>query len=141
VSSVAESQPRPATDIPKTRLSSTWVALSTGMIALVVVLVFILQNLHSSSVHFFTASWRIPLGVDLLFAVILGGLLVFCAGSLRILQLRRLAKGRGRLNRRSRSRTLDVTTPISTEPGGVNGTGRTADAAATRPTGDREITP
>lgn len=82
--------------VPKTRASTTWVALAGALLALIVVLVFILQNLRSVSVHFFTAEWRIPFGIDLLFAVILGGLIVLGAGSLRILQLRRLAGKRGR---------------------------------------------
>jgi hypothetical protein len=79
------------------------------MILLVAVLIFILQNLHSTTVHFVNASWRIPLGVDLLFAVILGGLIVFCAGSLRILQLRRLARRQSRLIAHSGPRDVDLT--------------------------------
>jgi uncharacterized integral membrane protein len=66
--------------------------MALGMLALAVVATFILQNVKSVTAHFITASWRIPLGVDLLLAVLLGGFIVFCAGSLRIVQLRRLAK-------------------------------------------------
>lgn len=79
-----------------TRTSHTWVALAAAMFFLVVVLVFILQNLRSVRVHFFWATWTIPLAVDLLLATVLGGLIMFTAGSLRIVQLRRAARRAGR---------------------------------------------
>jgi uncharacterized integral membrane protein len=59
---------------------------------LVVVLVFILQNLRSVRVHFLWVTWTIPLAVDLLLATVLGGLIMFSAGSVRIVQLRRAAR-------------------------------------------------
>jgi len=62
------------------------------MVLLVVLLVFILQNLQRVKVSFFTVHWRAPLAVDLLFATVLGGLVVFAAGSVRIIQLRRTAR-------------------------------------------------
>jgi len=71
-------------------------ALAGGMILLAAALTFILQNLRAVTVHFVTLDWRIPLGVDLLFAVIAGGLIIACTGSLRILQLRRLARRQAR---------------------------------------------
>lgn len=79
-----------------TRVAHTWVALAAAMFFLVVVLVFILQNLRSVRVHFFWATWTIPLAVDLLLATVLGGLIMFAAGSLRIVQLRRVARRAGR---------------------------------------------
>ena len=78
-----------------TRTAHAWVALAAGMFFLVVVLVFILENLHSVKVHFFGATWDIPLAVDLLLAAVLGALVMFAAGSLRILQLRRAARRGG----------------------------------------------
>lgn len=83
---------------PFTRASATWTALAVGLAFLVVVLVFILENLQKVKVTFFGAHWRAPLAVDLLLAAVLGGLVVFMTGTLRILQLRRHA-------RRERSRT------------------------------------
>ena len=67
-------------------------ALAAGMVALVIVLVFILQNLKSVRVHFFWATWSIPLAIDLLLASVLGGLVVFTVGSVRIMQLRRATR-------------------------------------------------
>lgn len=78
--------------VTRTRTSQTWGALSAGLFFLVVVLVFILQNLKSVRVHFFWATWTVPLAVDLLLATILGALIMFAVGSLRIVQLRRAAK-------------------------------------------------
>ena len=83
--------------VPSTRASATWTAVAGALIALAVVLVFILQNLKNVRVSFFSLHWRIPLGVDLLFAAVLGGLVVLLAGSIRVLQLRRLARHHARL--------------------------------------------
>jgi len=68
-----------------------------GLVALVVILVFILQNQKSVEVSFLTFSGHLPLAVALLFAVILGALIVFAFGSARLLQLRMVA---GRARRR-----------------------------------------
>ena len=69
-----------------------WTATAFGLILLVVVLVFILENLQDVKVNFFTVHWRIPLGIDLLLAALLGGLVVFTAGAVRLLQLRRQSR-------------------------------------------------
>jgi uncharacterized integral membrane protein len=75
-----------------TRASATWAALAAGLFFLIVLLVFILQNLRSVRVHFFWATWSVPLAVDLLLATVLGGLIMFAGGATRIIQLRRQAK-------------------------------------------------
>jgi uncharacterized integral membrane protein len=64
------------------------------MLALLAMLIFVLQNLQRSEVSFFGLSGDAPLGLALLGAALLGGLVVFCLGSVRILQLRKLARGR-----------------------------------------------
>ena len=74
------------------RSTSSWVAIAGGMFLLVVLLVFILQNSKEVKVSFFTVHWRAPLAVDLLFATVLGGLIVFAAGSVHIIQLRRAVR-------------------------------------------------
>lgn len=80
--------------VPGSRAGRTWVALVPAALALVLVLIFVLQNLQSSTVRFVIVSERLPLGVALLVAAALGALVVFCLGSVRILQLRRLARRR-----------------------------------------------
>lgn len=64
------------------------------MIALVVMLVFVFQNLRETTVSFLGFSGGAPLGLALVVAALLGG--VFGFGSVRIVQLRKLARARGR---------------------------------------------
>lgn len=86
-------QPNKQAGAPKPpRSPGSWVAIACGMILLVVLLVFILQNSKEVKVSFFMVHWRAPLAVDLLFATVLGGLIVFAAGSVHIIQLRRLVR-------------------------------------------------
>ena len=79
----------------RTRLSGAWTAVVLGLVALVVILVFILQNPKSVEVSFLIFSGHLPLAVALLFAMILGALIVFAFGAARLLQLRMVA-GRAR---------------------------------------------
>ena len=78
-----------------TRLSGAWTAVVFGLITLVVILIFILENQRSAEVSFLMFSGRLPLGIALMFAVILGALIVVAFGAARILQLRMVA-GRAR---------------------------------------------
>jgi uncharacterized integral membrane protein len=86
--------------VAPTRASGAWTALAVGMVLLVVVVVFIMENLQDVKVSFFGAHWRIPLAIDLLLAAVLGGAVVFSTGAVRLLQLRlqarRQARGRSR---------------------------------------------
>jgi uncharacterized integral membrane protein len=75
-----------------TRISGTWVAVLASIVVLIVLLVFILQNLADATIHFLGAAGTLPLGVALLFAAIAGAILVALVGAARILQLRRQAK-------------------------------------------------
>jgi uncharacterized integral membrane protein len=79
----------------QTRLSGAWTAIVIGLVALVVILVFILQNQQSVEVTFLFFKGRLPLAVALLFALILGAVIVVAFGAARILQLRMVA-GRAR---------------------------------------------
>jgi uncharacterized integral membrane protein len=79
----------------QTRLSGAWTAIVVGLVALVVILVFILQNQQSVQVTFLFFKGSLPLAVALLFALILGAVIVFAFGAARILQLRMVA-GRAR---------------------------------------------
>jgi uncharacterized integral membrane protein len=86
----------------RTRLSGAWTAIVVGLIALVVILIFILQNQQSVEVTFLGFSGHLPLAVALLFALILGAVVVFAFGAARIMQLRRVA---GRARRHSHGAT------------------------------------
>ena len=79
----------------RTRLSGAWTAIVIGLVALVIILVFILQNGQKVEVTFLMFRGQLPLAVALLFALILGTVIVFAFGAARILQLRMVA-GRAR---------------------------------------------
>jgi uncharacterized integral membrane protein len=88
----------------RTRLSGAWTALVVGVVALLVILVFILQNLQSVELYFLTFHGQLPLAIALLFAVILGAVVVLAFGGGRILQLRLVA-------RRARHQRAEVRPP------------------------------
>lgn len=86
----------------RTRLSGAWTAVVVGLVALVMILIFILQNQQSVQVSFLVFAGHLPLAVALLFAMILGALIVFAFGAARILQLRMVA---GRARRKTETPT------------------------------------
>lgn len=103
--------------VPSTRTSVSWTFVAIAIVALVVVLVFILENLHATDATFFGVHWHIPLGLDLLLAALLGAAAVFVVGAARTLQLRLLAR------RTMRARDSNLRSPTSDEspraPSGV----------------------
>jgi uncharacterized integral membrane protein len=66
----------------------------SGVIVLVLLLVFILENTQSVQITYFGASGHLALGVALLLAAVGGALLVGIVGTARITQLKRHAKRR-----------------------------------------------
>ncbi|MGH9101758.1 MAG: LapA family protein, partial [Acidimicrobiales bacterium] len=76
----------PEERIPRTRTSAVWTTAGFGLAFLVVVLIFILDNLQRVKVSFVGASGSLPLAVALLFAAILGALVVLLMGAARVLQ-------------------------------------------------------
>ncbi|MEV6648459.1 LapA family protein [Amycolatopsis sp. NPDC051371] len=91
----APARPASATKKPRpTRISGTWVAVIAGLVVLIVLLVFILQNLDSVTVHFFGAEGSLPLAIAMLFSAIGGAALVALIGGARIMQLRKQARRR-----------------------------------------------
>ncbi|MEU6132161.1 lipopolysaccharide assembly protein LapA domain-containing protein [Saccharopolyspora sp. NPDC047091] len=89
-------EPTRAEKLQHTRTAGTWAAVVVATIALIVLLVFILQNLQPTSVTFLGLRGDLPVGVALLLAAAIGGLLVALVGAARILQLRRTANRRNR---------------------------------------------
>ena len=75
--------------ISSTRTSRVWIRILPVLVVLVVILVFVFQNPKDVKVSLFTFSGTLPLSVALLGAVILGALMAFALGSVRIFQLRR----------------------------------------------------
>jgi uncharacterized integral membrane protein len=77
-------------------VGALWSAVAVGVLVLAAILVFIAQNGAKVKVHFLAAAGELPLGVALLFATLLGAILVLIIGTVRILQLRRAARRRRR---------------------------------------------
>jgi putative membrane protein len=73
----------------RSRIGGAWVSLVLGALVLILLLVFVLQNLEDVRVSFISADGSVPLGVALLLAAVGGALVVAVPGSARILQLRR----------------------------------------------------
>lgn len=88
----APSRHRDWDKVRHTRTGRAWVGLIIGAIILVLLLVFIIQNLDSARLKLFVWEWNLPIGVAVLFSVIIGALLAGLIGGARILQLRRAAK-------------------------------------------------
>ena len=92
-----EPEPEPAADPSReppfthTRASGFWAAVVGGLLVLVVLIVFILENGQRASVSFLGAHGHLPEGVALLLAAVIGGLVVVIAAAVRILELRRRA--------------------------------------------------
>jgi uncharacterized integral membrane protein len=76
--------------IEPTRTSMVWTMVGIGVVLLVAILVFILQNGQRVRMRFLMVDGTLPLCVALLFAALLGALLV--AGAARVLQLRVVAR-------------------------------------------------
>ena len=69
-----------------------WTMVGVGVVLLVAILVFILQNGQGARVRFLMVDGTLPLGMALLFAALLGALLVLVVGAARVLQLRVVAR-------------------------------------------------
>lgn len=82
------------TTTPRTRLSTTWTFAALGVVVLILLLVFILQNTQREDLQFLWLEFRIPVGVGLLLAGAIGALLVVLIGASRLLQLRLAARRR-----------------------------------------------
>jgi lipopolysaccharide assembly protein A len=78
-----------------TRISAMRTGLIVGAAALIVVMIFIIQNAHAVNISFLGAHLQLSLAVALLLAAIAGALVMAAAGTARITQLRRILR-RGR---------------------------------------------
>jgi len=63
-------------------------AVGVALVLLVLLIVFMLQNSSRVEVRFLGAEGRIPLGLALLIAAVVGGVVVAIAGVARVTQLR-----------------------------------------------------
>lgn len=86
------SQPLPTSAVQFTRMAAAWWALIVGSLVLILLLVFIGQNLHSTTIYFFGWEWETRVGIGFLVAAVCGALITVATGAARMVQLRRAAK-------------------------------------------------
>ncbi|GAC68977.1 LapA family protein [Gordonia soli] len=79
-------------DIEHTRTRATFFGLVIGALLMILLLVFILQNLRSEQIMLIFWEVNLPLGVSLLIAAIAGALITALVGGLRMLQMSRALK-------------------------------------------------
>jgi uncharacterized integral membrane protein len=87
---------------PRTRTSWAWASLVAGLVVLLLLIIFVLENSERVTVTFYGAKVRIIGGVVMILAALFGALVVGLVGGARILQLRshaRRAAGRHRSGR------------------------------------------
>ena len=87
--------PVPGSSRP-TRTAAVWVAVAVGLVVLVLLIVFFVQNQDMVTVRFFGLEGSLALGTTLFIAAVGGGVLVALAGGARILQLRIINQRRQR---------------------------------------------
>jgi uncharacterized integral membrane protein len=73
---------------PVTRAAVVWVAVAVGLLVLVLLIIFFIQNQDQVLVRFLGFEGSLALGLTLFIAAVGGGILVALAGSARIVQLR-----------------------------------------------------
>ena len=56
----------PESAVKFTRAAALWSALIVGFLILILLLVFIMQNTDSTTIHFFGWEWNLPVGVAIL---------------------------------------------------------------------------
>ena len=82
----------PQRPVLRTRISGMRTALIVAVAALIVLVIFIVQNAHAVKLSFLGAHLQLSLAAALLLAAIAGALLMAAAGTARITQLRRVIR-------------------------------------------------
>ena len=82
----------PGREQVQTRTGGMRTGLIAGFAALVVAVIFIIQNAHAANISFLGMHLVLPLAVALLLAVIAGALAMAAAGPARVTQLRQIIR-------------------------------------------------
>jgi uncharacterized integral membrane protein len=122
------------------KFGGLWILLVLGAALLTLLLVFILMNTQRVLIHLYGAHFTAPLGVALLFAAVLGVLLVAVPGCARIIQLRRAAKRLHHEREHLAGRLDDVMGATDPADGSASGTAA-APAPAPQPQVEQQAPP
>ena len=90
-----------AAPAPRSRLGSTLVASTIGMLLALAMVVFALQNDTRQAFEFLWFDFTLPDGIAMLLAAIFGGLIVALLGLARVFQLRLAARRHRRMDHQS----------------------------------------
>lgn len=101
-----------------TRTGGAWIAVVVFAVVLLLLLIFILENRREVDIAYFGAHARMPLGVALLLAAVLGALLVAIPAGARIIQQRRAAHRQSRAAAKNANRTQTALAETPHEPAG-----------------------
>jgi uncharacterized integral membrane protein len=74
------------------RISALWVGLVAVAVVLILLIIFIGQNLDKATIHFLGFSGSLPVGLVALVSAVIGVLIAAVPGTVRILQLRKALK-------------------------------------------------
>jgi uncharacterized integral membrane protein len=74
---------------PYTRIRAAWVGVWAGVLAVILLIVFVGQNTAPVNIHFLWLDGQIPTALALLIAGVGGAIIAMAAAAARILQLRR----------------------------------------------------
>jgi uncharacterized integral membrane protein len=81
--------------VKHTRTSGVWIGLIGTAVFLILLIIFIAQNSHKASLHFFGWHGQFSLALTILLSAVIGVLLVAIPGTVRIVQLRRALRKNG----------------------------------------------
>jgi uncharacterized integral membrane protein len=82
----------PELDVGRTRASKAWTASIAALVLALLMLIFIIQNGTSATMRFLWMEFTLPIGVGMLLASVVGGLVVTSLGVARLMQLRLAAR-------------------------------------------------
>ena len=97
----------------RTRTGAAWSAVAVMLVLVLFMLIFVLQNGHRVALELLWLDFSLPVGVALLLAAVLGGMLVVLFGAARVVQLRLAA----RRHRKAHAGAGADTGPARTAPG------------------------
>ncbi len=82
------------TRVPLTRAGAAWISVSAAALIAILLIIFLVQNTHRVAVDFLWMSTSTSLALMLLIAAVGAVLMTVVLGTARIVQLRRLIRGR-----------------------------------------------
>lgn len=86
-----------------TRSGTLYLGLIVAALLAILVLIFIVQNDHPTVIKFLVFEVKMPIGVAILLAAVVGVLIVAVPGTMRIIQLRRSLSKNDKVSRNQKA--------------------------------------